>query len=159
MFETLLGGFLGGVFRIVPEVLKWMDRKDERKHELAMQDKTLEFQRLKGDQRIEEIGAQGQADWNIGALEALKTAISGQDAPSGVKWVDGFNKLIRPLMAFQWVICLYPAVIVAGFILSVQAGTPALDAMVKAFGPEEKAFTSAIANFWILNRVFSQAKL
>ena len=36
MIETLLGGLLGGAFRLAPEVLKWLDRKGERGHELAM---------------------------------------------------------------------------------------------------------------------------
>jgi len=26
MIETLLGGLLGGAFRLVPEILKWIDR-------------------------------------------------------------------------------------------------------------------------------------
>ncbi len=41
MIETLLGGLLGGAFRLAPEILKWLDRKGERGHELAMQDKAL----------------------------------------------------------------------------------------------------------------------
>jgi len=46
MIETLLGGLLGGVFRLAPEVLRWFDRKAERDHELAMQDKALDFEKL-----------------------------------------------------------------------------------------------------------------
>ena len=41
MIETLLGGLLGGAFRLAPELLKWLDRKRERGHELSMQDKAL----------------------------------------------------------------------------------------------------------------------
>ena len=48
MIETLLGGLMGGLFRLAPEVLKWLDRKGERGHELAMQDKALEFEKLRG---------------------------------------------------------------------------------------------------------------
>ena len=48
MIETLLGGLLGGAFRLAPEILKWMDRNGERSHELAMQDKALEFEKLRG---------------------------------------------------------------------------------------------------------------
>lgn len=29
MIETLLGGLLGGAFRLAPEILKWLDRKGE----------------------------------------------------------------------------------------------------------------------------------
>ncbi|MCE5336829.1 MAG: hypothetical protein LLG06_19805 [Desulfobacteraceae bacterium] len=156
MVETVIGGLLGGLFRLAPEIFKFLDAKNERAHELSMQDKAIQFQKLKGDQAVDEITAKGKAEFDLGAITALTEAIKGQETPSGVKWIDGFNKLIRPLMALQWVILLYPAVIVAGFILSVQNGTPALDAMLKAFGPEEKAFTSGIANFWILNRVLSK---
>ncbi len=60
MIETLLGGLLGGAFRLAPEILKWLDRKGERGHELAMQDKALEFEKLRGAQRMSEIGAGGR---------------------------------------------------------------------------------------------------
>lgn len=158
MWETLLGGLLGGVFRVIPEIMKFLDAKNERKHELALQDKALEFQKLKGNQRLEEIGAQGQQDWNTGTLDALKTAIQGQDTPSGVKWIDGFSKLMRPLITLQWVVFLYPAVIVAGFIVLVQSGTPILQALPAVFGPEEKAIVACILNFWFLGRVFDRIK-
>ena len=52
MIETLLGGLLGGAFRLAPEILKWLDRKGERGHELAMQDKALEFEKIRGAQRM-----------------------------------------------------------------------------------------------------------
>ena len=68
MIETLLGGLLGGVFRLAPEVLKWFDRKAERDHELAMQDKALDFEKLRGAQRMEQLGAESDAAWNVGAL-------------------------------------------------------------------------------------------
>lgn len=158
MIETLLGGLMGGIFRIIPEVLKWMDRKDERKHELSLQDKQLEFQRLKGDQVMAEIGAESQSQWNVGTLDALKSAIAGQDALTGVKWVDGFSHLMRPLITFQWVIVLYPAVIVASYFMATAAGTPPLKALVECFGPAEKALVSGILNFWFLGRVFDKVK-
>ena len=65
MIETLLGGLLGGAFRLAPEVLKWLDRTGERSHELAMQDKALEFEKLRGASRMAEIGASADAAWNI----------------------------------------------------------------------------------------------
>ena len=46
--ETLLGGVLGGALRLVPEFIKLWDRGSERKHELALQDKALEFEKLRG---------------------------------------------------------------------------------------------------------------
>lgn len=45
-----------GAFRLASEILKWLDRKGERSHELAMQNKALEFEKLRGTQRMAEIG-------------------------------------------------------------------------------------------------------
>ena len=56
MIETLLGGLLGGAFRLAPEILKWLDRNGERSHELSMQDKALEFEKLRGAQRMGGFG-------------------------------------------------------------------------------------------------------
>lgn len=39
MFELasgLLGSLFGGLFRLAPEIIKFLDRKDERRHELSM---------------------------------------------------------------------------------------------------------------------------
>jgi hypothetical protein len=84
MIETLLGGLLGGAFRLAPEVLKWLDRKGERGHELAMQDKALEFEKIRGAQRMAEIGASAEAAWNTGAIEALREAVRTQGEKTGV---------------------------------------------------------------------------
>ena len=152
MVETILGSLVGGVFRLVPEVLRWFDRKDERKHELKMQDKQLEFQKLMGTQKIEE----AQVQYDTAGIETLKEAIKGQETPSGVRWVDGFSKLMRPLITFQWVILLYPVVILAGFFLSIQQGVSALEALKNVFGEPEKALVGAICNFWFLDRILKR---
>lgn len=158
MWETLAGSLLGGIFRCIPEIMKFLDAKNERKHELDMQDKMMEFQKLKGNQRIDEIIEQGQQNWNEGAVDTLKTAIESQFRPSGVKWVDALSTLMRPLITLQWVVILYPMVIIAGFFLAINQGTGALDALVKVFGVEEKALVGAILNFWFLGRVFDKVR-
>lgn len=152
MIETLLGTLFGGLFRMAPEVLKWMDRKDERAHELAMFDKQLEADKLKGDQQLAQINA--QADANIGAAEiqAIIEATKAQAVQTGIKWVDALNALVRPLLAMQWLILLWPAVIVAGFALAIQHGTDPLVALKAAFGVDEKAMAASVASFWLVDR-------
>jgi hypothetical protein len=158
MIETLLGGLLGGIFRIIPEVLKFFDAKNERAHEVTMTDKQIEMEQVKGAQRSAEITAQEQATWNTGAIDTLKASIETQFRPSGVKWVDALSTLIRPAITIQWVILLYPAVIIAGFFIAIQHDTPALEALVKVFGTDEKALVAAILNFWFVGRVFDRVK-
>jgi len=57
MIETLLGGLMGGVFRIAPEILKWMDRKGEREHELKMVNAEMEFAKVRGEIAMREAEA------------------------------------------------------------------------------------------------------
>jgi hypothetical protein len=148
----------GGILRLAPELFKFLDAKNDRKHELDMQEKAYKFQQLAGEQRVGEIKAQGDAAFDQGALTALTEAIKGQETPSGIKWVDAFSKIIRPLITLQWVIILYPAVIVATFVILLQQNIPIIDAMNKVFGPEEKALVSFIVDFWFIGRVLERGR-
>ena len=114
MIETLLGGLLGGAFRLAPEVLKWFDRQGERGHELAMQDKALEFEKLRGAQRMSEIGAAAGGAWNTGAIETLRDAVRTQGEKTGVAWADALSSTVRPVITY-WFMALYCAAKTAAF--------------------------------------------
>lgn len=157
MIETLLGGLLGGVFRIIPEFLKWLDSKNERKHELAMQDKQLEFQKVIGSQKLEEIGAQGQIDWNTGALDTLKTAIASQAIPSGVKWIDGLSSSVRPIVTY-WFMALFCTVKTALFFSSINDDIVWIEAIKILWTEADMALFAGIMNFWFLGRVFDRIR-
>lgn len=152
MIETLLGTLFGGLFRMAPEVLKWLDRKDERKHELSMFDKQLEADKLKGDQAQQLAATQADAAIGAAEIQAIIEATKAQAVQTGIKWVDAFNAIIRPLLALQWLIVLWPAVVVAGFTLAVQTGADPLVALKAAFGIDEKAMAASVASFWLVDR-------
>jgi len=100
LIETLLGGLLGSAFRLAPELLKWLDRKGERGHELSMQDKALEFEKLRGAQRMDEIGASADAALNVGAIETLREAVRTQGEKTGVRWADAQSSSVRPVITY-----------------------------------------------------------
>jgi hypothetical protein len=156
--ETVIGGLLGGVLRLVPEALNWLDRKNERSHELAMQDKALEFQKLAGHQRLDEITANGQQTWNAGALESLTASVAAQGKITGIRWADAINVLVRPILALWWGVFLYTAVLVARFVLLSRGGVETAQALVLLWTPDEAAIAAGVINFFILNRVFDKVK-
>ena len=152
MLESLLGTLFGGACRLIPEVMSWLDKKDERKHELSMFDKQLEADKQRADAAQALSITENTAKIDLADIQAIIEATKVQGQLTGIKWVDAFNSSIRPLLALQWLIILWPAVVVAGFLYSVHFGTDPLIALKAAFGPEEKAMASGIASFWLVDR-------
>ena len=157
MIETLLGGLLGGAFRLAPEILKWLDRKGERGHELAMQDKALEFEKLRGVQRMAEIGAAADAAWNTGAIDALKEAVAAQGHQSGVRWADALSASVRPVITY-WFMGLYCAAKTAAFAAALTAGAGWGEATLHAWTEADQALWAGVLNVWFLGRVFDRVR-
>ena len=155
MIETLLGGLLGGAFRLAPELLKWLDRKGERGHELAMQDKALEFEKLRGAQRMAEIGASADAGWNEGAIRALRDAVQAQGEKTGVPWADARSSSVRPVITY-WLMALYCSAKTASFALALNAGADWSMATSHAWTEADQALWAGVLNFWFLGRVFDR---
>lgn len=157
MIETLLGGLLGGAFRLAPEILKWMDRKGERGHELAMQDKALEFEKIRGAQRMSEIGAGADAAWNVGAIETLREAVRTQGEKTGVRWADALSSSVRPVITY-WFMALYCAAKTATVAAAVTGGAGWGVAVLYAWTEADQALWAGVLNFWFLGRVFDRVR-
>lgn len=157
MIETLLGGLLGGAFRLAPEILKWLDRKGERGHELAMQDKALEFEKIRGAQRMAEIGASADAAWNTGAIGALRDAVRSQGEKTGVWWADALSSSVRPIITY-WLMALYCAAKTVAFIAALNAGAGWGAAVLAAWSQADQAMWAGVLNFWFLGRVFDRGR-
>ena len=157
MIETLLGGLLGGAFRLAPEILKWLDRNGERSHELSMQDKAIEFEKIRGAQRMSEIGASADAAWNSGAIDAFKEAIATQGRPTGVQWADALSSSVRPVITY-WLMALYCAAKTVAFVAALNAGAGWGAAVLAAWSEADQALWAGVLNFWFLGRVFDRVK-
>jgi len=156
MIETLLGGLLGGAFRLAPEILKWFDRQGERGHELAMQDKALEFEKLRGAQRMSEIGAASDGAWNTGVIETLREAVAAQGRPSGVKWADALSTTVRPVITYLFM-ALYCTAKGTAFFAALNGGAGWVEAVQAAWTGADQALWAGVLNFWFLSRTFEKA--
>jgi hypothetical protein len=159
LIETLFGTMLGGLFRMAPEVMKWLDRSGERSHQLSLMDKQIEADKVKASQECDLAGVKNvtelaklKASTDEAETQALIEGTKAQAVLSGIPWVDAISSMVRPVLAFQWLIFLWPAVILAAFAMAVQAGTDPLEALRASFGAEEKAMASSIAAFWLVDR-------
>lgn len=149
MFESLFGGLLGGLFRLAPEVLKWLDRKDERSHELSMLDREMAFAQIKAEQAMHTVDAQV----DMSQFDAIGKALEGQEkmATAAGKFVAGISALVRPVVTY-WVVGLWTAVKVASMVLAYQTGGGWKEMLLTNWGEADMSILSMILVFWFVGR-------
>lgn len=159
MFETILGGVLGGLSRLAPEVFKFIDRKADRKHELDMLAANLASDKAKLAGQLAVADSAAQSAQFTSALNALQEAVKGQGEKTGVGWVDGFSSLVRPIVTY--VVFAMWVVVKLASLGTVLAHTTSLDEFSKLvilwWVPNDQAMLAAILNFWFMGRVFDKA--
>jgi len=149
----LFGMIFGGVFRLLPELMKWMDKKDERRHELALLEKNMEADRLRAEMHIRQIEAEADVILGKAEIDAIIAATKAQGQRSGVRWIDGLNSLLRPVIAFWWVIVLYSGALCVQFYALVWKFHESVPvAVLTVFGEQEKSIALSIIGFVFVDR-------
>lgn len=153
MLETLLGSVLGGVFRIAPEFLKWLDRKGEREHELKMVQAEMEFAKIKGEIAMRQVEAQ----MTVAELDAMSEALKeqGQTSRAAGKWVAALSALVRPAVTYAFVIT-YFLVKFAAYGLAISQGGDWKSVLVSMWNQDDMAMLMLILTFWFVGRVYER---
>ena len=164
MFDVLggdlLGGIFGGIFRLAPEVLKWMDKKNERQHELAMFQRQCELEAQRGAQKLAEIGAQREAAIDVGVMDAFQAAINQQaemvKAAGG--WVASLSASVRPVVTY-WILLLWSSAHAVFMWNAWTSGIPAAEVFKQIMSPDFAALLAGTINYWFLDRTLSKRGL
>lgn len=157
MIETLVGGLLGGLFRLMPELLRTLDRRSERRHEIAMQDRALEHERLRGPSRMPEMGAEAEPPWSSSTSKALRDDISSRGELVGVRWLDMLSSSVRPVVTYGFMV-LYCAAKTAAFVGGTASGGDWSHAAQQAWTEADQALWAGVLNFWFLGRVLDKVR-
>jgi hypothetical protein len=121
------------------EVIGFLKAKQDHEHEMAMIRLNLDVEKERAELRKAEIAAAAEAGVKVieaqaeaahdGLMDqAWLSAVQGIDKPSGVAWIDGFNKLIRPELAQVSILliignALWPQhVVLQGIVMEVICG-------------------------------------
>ena len=111
MFSALFSFLGGSVFRMVwGEVSTWVTAKQDHAHEIEkmklqgdidakIHAQNMESLRVQSELGIKEVQVRSVADLANLDADGFYSAIKAAEAPSGIQWVDGWNKSIRPLCA------------------------------------------------------------
>lgn len=157
MFEFLGGGLLGsvfgGIFRLAPEVLKFMDKGNERKHELAMFTLQTDLEKMRGQFRMEE----KYVDHSTAQLEAIQEAFKEQSATAqaSYKWVAALSALVRPGITYI-LFSLYVAMKITAIVYGMEHGASWVAVMREAWTAEDFGMLNMILTFWFVGRAIEK---
>lgn len=156
----LLGSIFGGLFRLAPEVLKFLDKKNERGHELAMFDRQCELEAQRGAQKLQEIGAQHAAAVDAGVLDALKSAIDQQAemAKAAGGWVASLSASVRPVVTY-WILFIWSFVHIWFAWNAWLQGMPPVEVFKVAMSADFAALVGGTINYWFMDRTLAKRGL
>ena len=149
----LLGSIFGGLFRLAPEVLKFLDRKNERLHELKMFEQQCQLEQMRGAQKLQEIGAQHGMAVDVGVLDAFKTALDQQTemVKAAGGWVASLSASVRPVVTY-WILFIWSFVHIWFAWNAWLQGMPPVEVFKTAMSPDFSALVAGTINFWFLDR-------
>lgn len=130
--EALIGMLLGGLFRLTPEFLKYGDRHLERRHELALQDKQLEFHKL----------------------EAYRPEATAMEVASAQAFADMLEKSVTKQYKAEPVLSPFVRPVVT-FALTALYAIPLL-LQWRGFGNDDLGLYSGVLAFWFADRALKK---
>lgn len=156
----LIGSLLGGVFRLAPELMKLWDRANERKHERDMFGLQCDLEKQRGQQKLEEIGAQHQMSLDGGVVDAFKAAIDQQTemAKAAGGWAASLSATVRPLITY-WIWTLYSAAMGVLMWMTWQVSHDPEKLARLVLTPDFVALLCGITNYWFVDRTLAKRGL
>jgi hypothetical protein len=153
MFELLGGGLLGsifgGIFRLAPEVLKFLDKKNERQHELSMFQLQTDLEKMRGEFKMEE----KYVDYSIQQMDTIKAAFQEQaETAKAAGWfVAAISALVRP--GITWALFfMYAAVKAAALVIAFQTAANWMEVVTKCWDEDDFALFTMVLTFWFVGR-------
>ena len=153
MFELLGGGLLGsifgGLFRLAPEVLKFLDKKNERQHELSMFQLQTDLEKLRGEFKMEE----KYVDYSVQQLDTIKSAFQEQaETAKAAGWfVAAISAMVRP--GITWCLFfMYAAVKAAALVMAFQTGAAWTEVVTRCWDEDDFGLFTMVISFWFVGR-------
>jgi len=150
MLETgLIGGILGGLFRLAPEVLKFFKSKSEMKHELEMFKLQTDLEKTRGELRIES----KYVDFNTAGLQAIAEANRAEVelAKNNYRWINAFISLQRPYITFT-IFTLYVFIKLITLAYGIQTDMTLLEIVGQVWTENDVGVLMMILNYHFIGR-------
>lgn len=144
---TLLASIAGFFTSLAPEILKIFKDQHDKKHELEIFDRQIEFSKLKSASSLEEI--------SIGQ-EILESAALYTTYKTGVGWVDALNGTVRPVLAYSFFI-MYSSVKYIQY-KSISNAALVVEYLDVLWSIDDQAIFAGIISFYFGQRTFAKLR-
>ena len=141
---TLLASIAGFVSSILPEIVRLIKDKNDKRHELDIMDRQIAISKLQMSQQLQEIDAR---------QDELQYRTLYETYSTGVSWVDALNGTVRPVMAYSFFV-LYTYL----KYWQIKCVTPTFMAqyLEVVWNPDDQAIFAGIISFYFGQRTFTK---
>lgn len=162
MFEAF-GLVFGGLLRFAPEILKYLNGKQDRAHEQVMLTLQIQADTARAQLAIQSAEKQGLIAERTTELQALVEAVKAEGTKvftaTGNKWTDrilAFAEMlsapVRAILTYWYCIAIYGSYKVASFALLMKGNAAWDKAITALYTPQDGAIMMSIISFWFVDR-------
>lgn len=152
MTDPITSALLGGVARLAPEILGFFDKRNERKHELALGEQQMTLIQLQSKTKLAEVSATADAAHDAATLQALVESIKAQATPTGIKWVDALSAAVRPVWTYL-VLLAWASTKTTNIVVAYLAHMDWSVIQPMVWNNDDAGMLAMLSTFWFLDRV------
>ncbi|AVP87206.1 hypothetical protein phytr_2490 [Candidatus Phycorickettsia trachydisci] len=143
---TLLASITGFFSSILPEILKLLKDKNDKKHELEVFDRQIKFSKLKEKYQLDELDARADILEQTALYSTYKT---------GIGWLDALNGTIRPILAYSFFL-MYCGIKTLQYLAIKNGGGELYQYVQVLWTVDDQAIFAGIISFYFGHRTFSK---
>lgn len=142
---TLLASIAGFISSIIPEIVKYFKDINDKKHELAILEKQIEYSKNSNIRSLEEIHV---------SRDILEQASLYSTYKTDIGWVDALNGTVRPVLAYSFFI-MYMGVKYVQY-RAIEASAHIIEYIEIIWNVDDQAIFAGIISFYYGQRTFQR---
>lgn len=140
---TLLASLVGFFSSLLPEIIKYFKDVNDKKHELDIFDRQLEYNKNSANRTLEEIHI---------AKDMYEQASLYSTYKSDIGWADALNATVRPILAYSFFI-MYLSVKYMQY-RAISASAHVIEHLDVIWNIDDQAIFAGIISFYYGQRTF-----
>ncbi len=144
---TLFASIAGFISSIIPELLRFIKDQNDKKHELNILDRQIEYGKNSRAYKIEEIEITKDLIEQASLYSTYKT---------GIDWVDALNGTVRPVLAYSFFI-MYGSLKFMQY-KAISCAEEVIQYIDIIWSTDDQAIFAGIISFYFGQRTFSKFK-